>query len=268
MRILIGTPVNTGQVTIQYLLSMRNLEKHFAQQRPHIQTQLMFGTSSFMPFSRNAIASVVLEDKSFSHLLFIDSDMGFQPEAITKMIDSDKDFIGCICPKRSMDFGRFHEVSRKISDRSLAYNVAQDYAAVEQLQKRIVKVGGKTTSVHVTNNGLIKTLRIGMAMTLIRREVIELMASTIPEIVVDANKALHYHAMGLRGRVIQCFSSASINNISLSEDLSFCLRWTDQCSGEIWACTDQAISHIGDATFTGKFQDRIDYEDREILSQV
>ena len=55
---------------------------------------------------------------SYTHLLFIDSDMGYAPTLIDKMINFDKPLTGCVYPKRGFDYSLFHTVSREISDRS------------------------------------------------------------------------------------------------------------------------------------------------------
>lgn len=266
MKILIGTPTGDGTVTIQYLLSIRSLEEYFRRSRPTISSDVMFGSSSFMPFSRNALASIVLEDKSYTHLLFVDADMGFSPEAVKKIIEADKDIIGCLYPKRTINFKTYHRISRIESDADKARSISLEYAAGEMLQKKIIKTNGKETSVYHTDAGLIKTLRLGMGLTLIKRSVLEKMAALIPEIVVDASMT-HYNAMGLNGRVLQCFSSVSVNKISLSEDLSFCHRWTEMCGGEIWACVDQLISHVGPTSFSGRMIDRLSFEDDLRMNQ-
>jgi hypothetical protein len=33
--------------------------------------------------------------------------------------------------------------------------------------------------------------------------------------------------------------------LRLSEDMSFCYRWINQCGGEIWANVNHRISHVG-----------------------
>lgn len=268
MRILIGTPTGDGMVNMQYMRAIRELETAFKTQEPPIASDVVFVTSSFLPFSRNGLASVVLEQRAYTHLLFVDSDMGFQPEAVLKLLKADKDVIGCLYPKRTIDYARFHRVAQEVENVDQARSIALDYAASEQLQKRAIDTLAGKRLVHVMEHGLIRTLRLGMGLTLIKREVFERMAEKLPDIVVDTKKAVHYAAMGLRGRVIQCFASVSVNNISMSEDLSFCRRWTEDCGGEIWACVDQRISHFGGAEFTGTMSDRIGYVDNHILADT
>ena len=53
-----------------------------------------------LPQSRNFFASLAMESPEFTHLLQIDSDMATAPEAIVRLVQADKDFIGMACPKR------------------------------------------------------------------------------------------------------------------------------------------------------------------------
>src|SRR5690348_1547753 len=50
--------------------------------------------------SRNAFASMVLEDDSKTHLLMTDSDMVYKPDPVLAMIDAKMDVIGCVHTKR------------------------------------------------------------------------------------------------------------------------------------------------------------------------
>ena len=50
--------------------------------------------------------------------------------------------------------------------------------------------------------------------------------------------------------------SAEMNRY-LSEDLSFCDRWINQCGGEVWAKVDRKIGHIGMQMFAGNYMDRL-----------
>lgn len=268
MKILIGTPTGDGMVCIQYLLSVRSLEAAFKTRLPPINSNVLFGTASFMPFSRNALASIVMNDKSYTHLLFVDSDMGFQPSAVMKMIASDKDVVGCLYPKRSMQDTAFAAALASGNSLEKARSISYDYAAAEQLQKKVVEASLGKGAIHAVQDGLVKTLRLGMGLTLIKRSVFERMAQIIPDLVVQAEYAAHYLSMGLKGDVLQCFSSLTLNKVSLSEDLSFSLRWTRECDGEMWACVDQRISHVGEHVYTGRMLDQIEQQDRQALTQI
>jgi hypothetical protein len=63
-----------------------------------------YQTTSFSDIdgSRNLLASGALS-KNCTHLLFIDSDMGFRARAVERLIDFAKPVAGAICPKRQLN---------------------------------------------------------------------------------------------------------------------------------------------------------------------
>ena len=66
----------------------------FKDEYPGIEIDLRLLSLSILPLARNLFASLVLEDKSYTHLLFVDSDMGFSPSLIAKMIAFQKPVVG------------------------------------------------------------------------------------------------------------------------------------------------------------------------------
>ena len=76
--VLIGTPTYNRQVYTEYLNSLLGLlsapiNASFGLRMPYF---------SLIAFARNYLATVVLENESYTHLLFIDADMGFRPQLI------------------------------------------------------------------------------------------------------------------------------------------------------------------------------------------
>src|SRR5262245_21336156 len=57
--------------------------------------------------SRNLLLTSWFDKTDASHLLFVDADMGFEPQLILDMIDFDQPVVGSIYPKRIIDLGRF-----------------------------------------------------------------------------------------------------------------------------------------------------------------
>jgi len=54
---------------------------------------------ALLPLSRDNCIKYALE-KGFTHILFIDSDMRFPPDALIRLLDHDKDIIGCNAAKK------------------------------------------------------------------------------------------------------------------------------------------------------------------------
>ena len=98
MKILIGTPAAGEMVTTTYCESLFWLFDHFRTNHPDIRLDHKFTSLALLPYMRNFFASRVLNDPTFTHLLFIDSDMGFSPTMVEHMIALDKPVVGCIYP--------------------------------------------------------------------------------------------------------------------------------------------------------------------------
>ena len=75
MKILIGTPTYGESVTTTYFDSVMWMLQHFQAKHPHIRFEHRFQPCGMLAMVRNYFASRVLNDESFTHLLFIDSDM-------------------------------------------------------------------------------------------------------------------------------------------------------------------------------------------------
>lgn len=150
----------------------------------------------------------------YSHILFVDSDMGFEPELIRDYIRFDKPLIGCLYAKRSQNV-------------------------------EIVGMAPEGHSLKDVVHGFIRSDGIGGGVMMISREVIKTMiekwpflADPIPSVLAAATPDMKLT------RIIRCFDKIRGDDLRLSEDMSFCYRWL-ACGGEIWANVKHRISHVG-----------------------
>jgi len=85
-KILIGTPCYNGAVTIQYVSSLLRLQQMFVQKGIEFSLA-MLGSESLITRARNFIVSQFLGRPQFTHLLFIDADIGFDPAFLGGLVD-------------------------------------------------------------------------------------------------------------------------------------------------------------------------------------
>ena len=64
---------------------------------------ITIGNNSLVPKARNSLISYFHEHKELSHLIFIDADMGLQPDTIPGLIKRNVDVIGCPVPMKGFD---------------------------------------------------------------------------------------------------------------------------------------------------------------------
>jgi hypothetical protein len=250
MKILLGTPVHGGVVCLGYHEAIIEMLAFFRQNFPTVHFDRRNPVSSMITFARNLLASLVLNDKSYTHLLFIDSDMVFSPALIARMIAFNKPVVGCMCPMKTFDYNWFHASGVIHQDPLVARLLANNYVSGEGLMKKI-EANGETRPELV--DGFVRATFGGTGIMLIQREVFEQIKERYPELWVEKTNAF-YRAFGLTGGVLQCFETIpGENGIYNGEDVSFCHRWVIGCGGEIWCCVDEVIGHIGQENYLGQY---------------
>lgn len=162
--------------------------------------------------------------QDYSHLLMIDSDMGFQPDLILDMLLYDQPVVGALYRKR-----------------------------IEPTQW-VASGDGNSTTTRCAN--FIKVDGVGMGVCLIKREVVTTMLEKMPELSDDKIKMLSIRDLLApeATRIIRAFDQIMGPNGKVSEDLSFCQRWRD-CGGEVWASIGHWIDHVGPHAFGGRYAD-------------
>jgi hypothetical protein len=100
MKILIASPSYDGLVRVEYMKSIMVLTNYL--EKANIKWELLTESSTLLHVMRSVMASKAMMDEGYTHLLFVDTDMGFPVSAVQKMIDADKEVIGCAYPYRSI----------------------------------------------------------------------------------------------------------------------------------------------------------------------
>ena len=250
MKVLLATPTYDRQVLSAYHSAVLGLYEHFHDTRPEVRFHSLLLPSSLVQQARNAFATIVLRDRSFSHLLFVDADMGFQPSLIEKMLDFGEPFVGCIAPRRRYEHERLHQAARMIDDPLEARLVAHGYIGGDGALKR------GADGEFVARGDFLQAERTGTGILLLRREVIERLHAAYPQLA-SADPKGHYAQYGIRGGVFQPFESLQDETgMFLGEDYAFCRRWTET-GGEIWSCFNETIIHTGREDYLGDYSRRL-----------
>jgi hypothetical protein len=168
-----------------------------------------------------------------THILFVDDDMGFQPELVERMVGLREDVVGAICHKRSLDLEKLHSLGSVPFEQALASSL--DFI-------------GKPNRKAERKDGFVTVDSCGAGILLISRTAITRMIETIPSIV----KASKFPKVKL---FLHPFDKIRTDKEEFSEDISFCKRWTETCGGKIWASTASPIKHVGDITLEAKYDD-------------
>lgn len=259
---MIATPAYGGQVTTTYCDSMISLIDHFREKLPHIRFERKFLSLSALPFARNVFANLVMQDESFTHLLFVDADMGFAPSLIEHMIAADKPMVGAMSPFRKLELDKFYALHEEIADPNVARLVAIEYvnAGAVGFSDRTSRAGESRPSNGLEIDGpCIRVSDIGTGILLIKREVFERIKDRYPELWCNADRH-GYSQFGLADGVLQCFQSMrDERGLYCAEDTAFCRRWVEGCGGDIWAVVTEPVVHVGPEKFVGNYLTKLQH---------
>lgn len=128
--LMIATPSHDGNCAIGYALGLADMAIFFSQQNIYFEMARVVG-SSLIPHARNSLVDMFLKSRC-QRLLFIDSDQGFDRQAILHLFQSNKRIIAGITPHKRFpinfnfeplpqDAHFFKDLSNKSSEEFLAY---------------------------------------------------------------------------------------------------------------------------------------------------
>jgi hypothetical protein len=237
MKIVIATPAygetfNTPYVQTLFLLTQ-------AMERRKWSTHFAAISYADIAESRNILLTQWYDKMDASHLLFVDADMGFDPQLVFDMVEFDKPLVGAIYPKRQLDLKRFAKAAAEGQPIERALANTQEFVVRKPSRETVRK-------------GFIQVKGCGTGILLVQRACIDAMLKKLPEII-DTTASSRI-AKGF-DRVIRAFDFLTVDGARLTEDYSFCHRWRRQCGGEVWANVTHEIVHMGMQRFTGRYSD-------------
>lgn len=168
-----------------------------------------------------------------THLLFIDSDIGFKPDQIIKMMKAEGDVVCGIYPKKNIRWD-FVEAAVK------------DGVPVPELHKHAVEYLFIPEDADADSE-LIEVQRAATGMMLISRKVFEELSDKVPSFVLEDNLENVFQV----NEEIKEYFFTSIDEqtkVYLHEDFNFCKLWIKN-GGKIHAASWVELNHSGTHTF-------------------
>ena len=238
VKINIATPCYGGKITTTYLNSLIKLIKSWND----LGIDYSFTEFNYpeIELSRNLLLSHFYFNKpQYTHILFIDDDMGFESSMINRMIQLNEDVVGAVSPKRYIDLKKLHSASDIPYDKALA----QSAQFVSQPK-----------DISAAKNGFLTVNYCGAGIFLISRKCITRMIKCCP----DATDKVYHKNLPITAdfeMFLTPFNRIKTETRSLSEDYSFCHRWVNQCSGKIYVNIDSRIKHVATQIVESKLTD-------------
>ena len=250
-KIFVATPMYGGMCGGQYTKSTADLSKLAMHYGMEIEFFYLFN-ESLITRARNYCVDEFLRNENFTHLMFIDSDIGFNANDVLSLAalaspDSEYDILCGPYPKKTISWEKIKmAVDKGFADenpQTLANNVG-DYV--------FNPAEGQT---EIALNAPVEVLEGGTGFMMIQRKTFEKSAEAYPELMYLPDHVRSDHFDGTRE--IMCYFDALIDPKSkryLSEDYMFC-QWAREAGLKVWMCPWMNMSHTGSYVFGGSLID-------------
>lgn len=248
--VLIATPAHGHALTTLYHDSILALVRHFSPKQATFDSKII--SIALLSVARNFLASYFLEHEEYTHLLFVDADMGFAPQLIEKMLAKDVPVVGSIYPSRAVVLERKPAKGNK-------YEFSQQFVGDASLFVGPRSKDGRSVQAQIVG-GFVRARHCGTGLMLIQRQVLEKMREHYPDLwVADCGKL--YRGLGLKQGVLQCFEPLRDDQgIYIGEDVAFCRRWVEGCGGELWVNVSDNVTHLGHFANHGNYLEHMQRE--------
>ena len=226
LRVFIATPMYGGMASAAYTMSLAHTPAAFFRNGVGLLFSCVIN-DSLVTRARNYL-TYQFRQSTATHLMWVDADIGFDPDDIVRMVRTDKDIVCGIYPKKEI---HWREVARAAKqgvpperlpehERSLVLNLIDE------------------SPDRVGADGLVEIANAGTGFMLIKRAVFEALADDAPS-YVDASTP---------GIELKEFYAVSIDpdsgNSLLSEDYHFCKLARDR-GFRIYAAPWVRLNHTG-----------------------
>ena len=237
IHLVVATPCFGGQVSSIYANSIFRLQRAIRSISNMEFKVLLRDGDALITRARANLVTQFLDDPTATHFLFVDADIGFEPEQVFRLIESGADVVAGVYPIKRVNWNK--AVRMMAIGRPEIPSAALDYVLEVDDPDHVAVV-----------NGFTRVRYAGTGFLMIRRHAFEKMC-----VAYRSLQFFREHSQDTlagspnRFALFECMIDPG-SGTYLSEDFAFCKRWTD-IGGEIWADLESRLDHVGPAVFRG-----------------
>jgi hypothetical protein len=237
IHLVVATPCFGGQVSSIYASSIFKLQSAIrAKSNVEFKVLLRDG-DALITRARANLMTQFLDDPTATHFLFVDADIGFQPQQVFRLIESGADVVAALYPIKRVNWDKARRAIETGKPNLPAASL--DY---------VLEINDPDNVVVV--NGFTRVRYAGTGFLMIQRHVFEKMCAAYPSLQFFREHSIDALAGSPnRFALFECMIDPN-SKTYLSEDFAFCQRWTD-LGGEIWADLESRLDHVGPSVFQG-----------------
>jgi hypothetical protein len=275
-KLFVATPMYGGQNNGLYMKACLDLQGICMQNGIEIRFSFLFN-ESLITRARNYLVDEFLRS-GYTHLLFIDSDIHFDPQDILALIALNKDIIGAPYPKKSINWKNI--AAAMVRDPTVAPGVLDTLVG-----DYVFNPVPGTKQFRVTEP--LEVMEIGTGFMMVKREVFDKFKDAYPkqnykpdhvgQANFDGSRYIHayfdtvidngYTYDDLYALIVRASAGETVSEDAtkmlevektashryLSEDYMFC-QYARRIGIEVWLCPWMKTQHIGTFAFTGNMQ--------------
>ena len=237
--IYLATPVHS-ECSIHYTQALLSFQQACLSKGILVSFALL--KSSLVTQGRNLCVSNFMElSDTYSHFLFIDSDIEFSPDTIFKMIEADKEVIAAPYPLKHLDWDK---ISHRIKGKELDSETLSMMGFTWPIKLE------HTKEISVTK-GIMEVSHAPTGCMLIKKQVFQKMIKAYPNLKIEqptivngeeSTKPYYYN-------FFDTFHEPETKRY-YGEDFGFCKRWTE-IGGKCYLYVPDNLTHIGEYRYTG-----------------
>jgi hypothetical protein len=242
-RPLFVTPCFGEKLTMNYVLSIIPLQREAIAAQMHCDFHFRPG-DSLVTRVRNDCVAFFLSQPQYTHLFWIDADIGFSPQAAFRLLLCGHDIAAGVYPLKREDWPAdgvpAGTTRRKFEEFYQRYTVNTG------------RVGEAGVDIVIDRDGFIKVREAPTGFMCIKRAVFDRLVARYPELAYTPDWP---EGTVPRGNVHFRFFDVMVDPQSrryLSEDYGFCRIW-EALGGEIYVDANSNLSHSGERLYRGDF---------------
>ena len=235
-------------LTEDYFHSILDLQNFCREEQIGLNIQTL-GQESLVTRARNTLVANFLDNDSFTHLLFIDADIAFNPDSVLRMLDFNEDVVAGVYPRKAIDWAK---VKKKLKEKP---DMPEDALLATAIQYNL---NVKNPNRIEVKKGFIEVMDAATGFMLIKRNVFKQMAENYPDLQFKPDQHINqshetefdYHKTSNWNYTFFDTMVEPETRRYLSEDYAFCRLW-QKIGGKIYADILSGMTHYGNYAFKG-----------------
>ena len=250
-KIFVATPCHSD-VSMHFCKAVLKFQMECMKKNILVSFSLL--KSSLVQQGRNLLTCEFINaPEKYDYLLFIDSDIDFQPETIFTMIKKDKDLIATPYPMKMFDWDKsWRRLNKEAIDQSDHLSKSGFTFPIKVQNKDEIKV----------QDGVAEVTHVPTGCMLIKRTVIEKMMKKYSNLQINQPTIINGEEKFKENyyNLFDCLHDPKTKEF-FGEDFGFCKRWTE-IGGKVHAYIMDYITHVGEYQYCGRLWDELQYTKR------